>query len=136
VRRAAPETAHQLHQRFFAERFDIASGVLEFIQGEALDVERFGTKDWNPDLKRIQRCYESGALEPHLPARVRGRPGSMPLAIAKAIASEPTRYPSYLVTLANESCTRSIARKAKAVADVAEREGWFGEPLTPGLFES
>jgi hypothetical protein len=51
----------------------------------------------------------------------------MPLAIAKAIAGEPAKYPSYLVSLAEASCTRSISRRAKAVAEVARQEGWFGE---------
>jgi hypothetical protein len=134
--RAAPETAHQLHKKFFGDKLDNASGVLEFVQGEALDVERFGTKDWKPDLQRIQRCYEYGALEPHLPVLIRRKLGSMPLAIARAIASEPAKYPSYLVTLADDSCTRSMARGAKGVADIAKREGWFGEPVALGLFES
>jgi hypothetical protein len=134
--RAAPETAHQLHKKFFGDKLDNASGVLEFVQGEALDVERFGTKDWKPDLQRIQRCYEYGALEPHLPVLIRRKLGSMPLAIARAIASEPAKYPSYLVTLADDSCTRSMARRAKGVADIAKREGWFGEPVALGLFES
>jgi hypothetical protein len=133
--RAIPETAHQLHQRFFADQVDNDPTVLEFVQGEALDVERFGTKDWEPDLRRIQRCYESGALEPHrLTLRRRGS-GIMRSATAKAIAGEPAKYPSYLVSLADESCTRSVARGAKAVADVAIREGWFGEPVPLRLFE-
>jgi hypothetical protein len=136
--RATPETAHELHQRFFASNIDDDAAVLEFVQGEALDVERFGTRDWKPDLQRIQRCYEFGALEPRMPALIRRGRGSgiMPLAVAKAIASEPAKYPSYLVSLADESCTRSVARRAKTVADVAKREGWFGEPVAPTLFES
>lgn len=134
--RATPETAHQLHERFFADRVDDDPVALEFVQGEALDLERFGTKDWTPDLQRIQRCYESGVLEPYGLALRRRGSGIMPLAIAKAIASEPAKYPSYLVAFADASCTRSVARRAKAVADVAEREGWFGEPFTSWLFES
>jgi NACHT domain len=134
--RAAPETAHQLHQRFFASEVDDDPAVLEFVQGEALDVERFGTRYWKPDLQRIQRCYEFGALEPYMPALIRRRSGTMPLAVAKAIASDPSKYPSYLVSLADESCTRSVARRAKTVADVAKREGWFGELVTPRLFDS
>jgi len=134
--RAVPETAHQLHQRFFADQVDNDPAILEFVQSEALDVERFGTGDWEPDLQRIQRCYESGALEPYRLALRRRRAGIMRLAIAKAIAGEPAMYPSYLVSLADESCTRSVARRAKAVADIAIREGWFGEPVPLRLFES
>ena len=133
--RASPETAHQLHQRFFASEFEDDLDILEFVQGEALDIERFGTRDWKPDLQRIRRSYEFGVLEPYAPVLLRKRSGTMPLAVAKAIASEPAKYPSYLVSLADESCTRSVARRAKPVAEVAKREGWFGEPMTPSLFE-
>lgn len=134
--RADRATAHSLYEKYLIDVVTDDQIVLEGIQAEALDVGRIGSSEWSPDLVRIKQCYAAGALEPYIPFSRMGEQGSsLPLPIARAIAGEPTSFPGALVGLAEETCHREVARKAVAVADVAERQGWFGQPFKQSLFD-
>jgi hypothetical protein len=132
--RASSPTAHDLYTRFLKKPRLSDPVVLQFVQQEAFDVDRLGTKEWSPDLDRIEACYVSGVLEVHLPVhRYHGGEFVMPIPMAEKIASTPDRYPTSLLALAEEACRREVGRKSKAVADVADREGWFDTATTPRL---
>lgn len=133
--RAVPESAQKLYAKYFSGEFSEDPDVLDFVQAGALDLEGLGSREWRPDLARVRRCYKSGSLEPFRMELRRKRVRTLPIEIARAIAAEPSEYPSYLVSLAEESCSRNVTRRAKPVADVAEREGWFGGAVSGRLFE-
>ena len=119
-------------QAFFHKYFKEPSGndsvSVEFVLLQALDLPRFGTESWNPDLKSIQKCYALGqAFEPgmiHFPLR-QGESGQMPLELAQRIIKEADRYPAFMVTLSEERCRRAVASKIVPVVRVAERDRWF-----------
>jgi len=54
---------------------------------------------------------------------------------ARAIAEEPTLFPGALLGLAEDVCRQDVAKKAVPVAEVAERQGWFGQPVRRTLFD-
>lgn len=134
--RADPVTAHTLYVKFLKDGFFDDEIVLEQIQAEALDLTKIGTTEWSPDLDTVKRCYSVGTLEPHLPLqKLKGTEHLMALPIAEAIAKEAKAFPGTLLGLAEEVCQREMAKQAVPVAEVAERQGWFGQPFKRGLFD-
>ena len=59
----------------------------------------------------------------------------MPLNVAQSIAREAKDFPGTLLGLAEEVCRREMAKQALPVAEVAERQGWFGQPFKRTLFD-
>jgi hypothetical protein len=49
----------------------------------------------------------------------------IPLRTAEQIASEPDKYPSELVSLAEARCREVVASKIIPVGNIAKSEGWF-----------
>lgn len=133
--RASATTAHELYSKFLAGTHTAEEVVLEFVQQEALDVSRFGTREWSPDLNQIQECYESGAVGSGFALGLRTERRSMPIEIARRIAESPDRFPTTLLSVAEEVCRRRVARKAKPVVTIAEQEEWFGQSRTGRPFE-
>ncbi len=134
--RADAETAHALYRKRLRGTFMDDEIVLEQIQTEALDLERFGTAEWSPDLATVKQCYLLGTLEPHIPVhKLRNERYAMPLAIAEAIAEQPTMFPGSLLGLAEEALRRDVAGRAEPVTDIAERQGWFEQPSRRTLFD-
>ena len=94
----------------------------------ALDLPRFATDSWDPDLQLLQRCYQLGQTsEPrafYVPPVTR-ESKSIPIHIAKAILNESEKYPAFLVMLCEERCRLDVARGVTPVAHVATRDNWF-----------
>ena len=126
--RAAPATARRLYLKFLAGTSTTDEVVLEFVQREALDVVRFGTKEWSPDLNRIQECYASGAISLGHQIGFGSPRAAMPINVARAIAGSPDRFPTALLSIAEDVCRRQVAKTAKPVATIAEKEGWLSQP--------
>lgn len=117
--------------RKYLRSFDQADPiVLEFVFEEALDMKRFGKPSWNPDLEQVKKCYSNGlAFEPYNFTRQyfrREDPSSVPIEIAKHIASNPLSFPEFLLTYAEERCRQDVAAtEVLPVAHIAEKDGWF-----------
>lgn len=103
--------------------------VLELLAEEALDSKHFGKPSWNPDVERLQRCYEQGiAFEPYnfaLEHVRREDPTSVPVNVAKKIAEAPSSFPEFLLAYAEERCRQEVAATVIPVAAVADKEKWF-----------
>ena len=121
-------TTQAIYKKYLSASLDDDPVILDFAQAEALDLENFATAGWNPKLDLIRRSYDLGqASEPYMFHRfVRSdRANVMPLAIATQITQNPSLYPGYLVSLAEDRCKQAVASDIVPVADIAEREGWF-----------
>ncbi len=125
------KSAHLIYARYVKGTADEDPVALEVTQREALDLERFGTAEWKPNLELIRRCYGlGGVFEPfalYRHARVPSESTAVPLSIAREITRAPNHYPSFLVALAEERCREDVASRVVAVADVAKQEKWFAE---------
>ncbi len=134
--RADPETAHSLYLRFFKEGSFDDEIVLEHVQAEALDLTNIGTDNWMPDLATVKRCYSAGTLEPHFPPqKLKATEPLMPLSVAESIAKDAQKFPGTLLALAEEVCQWQMAKQAVPVAEIADRQGWFGQPSKGSLFD-
>jgi hypothetical protein len=103
--------------------------VLEFAQGEALDVENIGKPHWNPNLELVRKFYEIGqTFEPKAARRYRKWESGedIPLQLALQVTSNAAAYPGFLVSMAEDRCRQDIAHKIVPVADLAKGENWFG----------
>jgi hypothetical protein len=58
----------------------------------------------------------------------------MSMEVASVIAGSPNLYPTTLLEIAEDVCTRDVARKARPVVTVAEQDGWFGQQRQGKLF--
>jgi hypothetical protein len=116
----------ELFRRYFESFPNTDTATLEFIQREALDLQKLGTSSWKPNLKAIQKCYELGAEFPTL-ARRRESSGNrtMPADIATKIMESPDKYPGALVRFAEEYRRREVAKNIVPVIRIAERDRWF-----------
>lgn len=99
--------------------------VREFAFQYALDREQLGTAEWKPDLPTIRDCYLRGTRSAGLLIRQRGKPTSIPLNIANAIAKNPIEYPIALVAAAEERLREEVTKRIIPVAKVAESQRWF-----------
>ena len=128
-RRADPDSRRQIYRCYFNSATLKDSVVREFAQQEALDVERYGTEQWQPDLKLVRKCYELGeTVEPHAfyqAAYHRRETDSMPINVAREIAGSPEKYPGFLVAAAEERCRIDVSSRITPVADIAARDHWF-----------
>ena len=134
--RADAPTAHSLYIKHLRETLATDPIVLEQIQTEALDLENVGGQSWSPDLEKVKQCYAAGTLEPHIPAsKLMHQTDTLPLQMAQEIARQPTNFPAPLVGMAEETCRREAAANAQPLAEVADRQGWFGQPTNRRLFD-
>jgi hypothetical protein len=128
--RLKPSDAHVVFARFMAGRPTEDLHILQFTLNAALDIERFGTLKWSPDLDKIRECYSLGVVSE--PTRLRrahrasGEPGTMQIAVADKILAEPDRFPGFLVTEAEDRRRQEVAKNITPVATIAEQEDWFG----------
>jgi hypothetical protein len=118
------ESRHDIYKRYFENSSTTDGPSLEFIQREALDLRRFGTESWKPDLRALQRCFESNQVGLNIHQSLRTEP-MLPNDIAMKIMESPDRYAGLLVRLADETCRREVAKRVVPVNQVAERERWF-----------
>ncbi|MFI0817330.1 NACHT domain-containing protein [Streptomyces sp. NPDC021098] len=80
--------------------------------------------DWAAENERIKRAYRVGnAFLPHL--GYFRTSGSMPVEVARKIASNPVAYPIFLVRMAELSVKRGLAEKTVPLSKVAQEGGWF-----------
>jgi hypothetical protein len=100
--RCDSKVALSIHRKFLAPRLTDDPIILEFAQRDAVDLARFGTDAWSPNLALLRRCYQLGKeLDPFLSGRLaRGSETSLPINVASEIADDPAQYPAYLVSLA------------------------------------
>lgn len=125
--RGSAKTSRGLYVRCLEHLKSTDNDILEFMLNQAADAGRFGTEEWSPDLNNIRKCYSAGAGSSNLRiARTERR--AMPIEMASTIASCPNSYPTALLEIAIEVCTRAVASNARPVATVADDEGWFGQP--------
>lgn len=96
-----------------------------------LDAEKVDSARWSPQLSVIRQLYKTNV---GLPRRLRHRrqvrpkrENETPPVIARGILEEAASYPSTLLVVAEECCRDQLARRRKAVADIADAEGWFRE---------
>jgi hypothetical protein len=117
-----------IFQKWVANSAEEDPIILEFVQKEALDPNRFGRNDWSPNLEAIRRCYklgesgEFGALHRTVRHKVMG---GIPQHIAEIVTAEPMHYPGFLVAVAEEARRQLVASRVVPVAAVAERDRWF-----------
>lgn len=134
--RADALTAHSLYVKHLRETLASDEIVLEQIQTEALDLEHVGSPAWAPDLEKVKQCYAAGTWESHVPfSKLMHQNDILPLPMAQEIARQPTNFPAPLVGMAEETCRRHAAANAQPLAEVAERQGWFGQPIHRSLFD-
>lgn len=128
----APRADHvstQLLYKKYMQAWDESGSIAAELAAEvALDLPRFATDSWDPDLQLLQRSYRLGQTsEPrafYFPPVTR-ESKSIPIHIAKAILNESEKYPGFLVMLCDERCRLDVAAGVTAVAHVATRDGWF-----------
>jgi len=124
--RADEESRHQIFRKYLESSSGKDIETLELIAQEAEDRQRLGTSSWNPNLKAIQRCYESGysfgfsILEGNL-----HREQVMPGNIAARIMESADRYPGAWLRLAEDRCRREVAQNILPVTRISERDRWF-----------
>ena len=88
----------ELFRRYFENFPSTDSATLEFIQSEALDLQKLETQSWSPNLKAVQRCYELGVVFQTLAHHwVSSGNRTMPADIATKIMESPDKYPGALV---------------------------------------
>jgi hypothetical protein len=126
--RARREEREAFYLKYFQNYCGTDVIILEFCQNEALDHSNFRKPSWNPNLDLIARSYAAGAIsDPYVfhrhPLHRNIRP--FPIAAAEKIASNPDKYPNYLVTYAEATCKEMVASKIISVGTIAEKDGWF-----------
>ncbi len=117
-----------LFERFVKGAVSEDPVVLELAERQSLDLPHVGTKEWSPDLDTLHRLYSRNIVSEPLGFRKRRHlrePDSMDLGIAETILENPSAFPGYLVSSAEESYRASVASRVTPVATVAEAEKWF-----------
>ncbi|WP_157855779.1 NACHT domain-containing protein [Streptomyces aureocirculatus] len=100
--------------------------VHEAISDCAIGKIRSGQAEWGVEIDRIKRAYRvTGRSMTHL-GYIRS-PESMPMDVARKIASNAASYPIFLVRVAELSMRRALAEKTVPLSKVAESGGWFEE---------
>lgn len=126
--RMTDDGTRDLYRRYFQGPIPNDGAILEFIETNALDIERHGTEEWEPNLAVIEECYRLGSfVEPHFrrfAAHLERGPG-MPYRVAEKIASQPAEYPTFLVGLAEARCREEVAKEVKGVGSTAHNEECF-----------
>jgi hypothetical protein len=126
--RARREERHAFYLKYFQNYCGTDIITLEFCQIEALDYLNFRKPSWNPNLDLIARSYAAGAIsDPYIFHRhpMHRIIRSFPITAADKIASNPDKYPNYLVTHAEATCKEIVASRIIPVGTIAEKEGWF-----------
>jgi hypothetical protein len=126
--RADQGSRDQIFKRYFASSQETERATLEFIQQQAMDGQRFGTPDWDPNLKAIRRCFEAGSVFPMLRPHSHSRAsyGDMvPMNLASTIMDAADKYPGVFVRAAEERCRTEVAKTILPVMRIAERDRWF-----------
>lgn len=126
--RARREEREAFYLKYFQNYCGTDNITLEFCQNEALDHSNFRKPSWNPNLDLIARSYAAGVIsDPYVfhrhPLHRSMRP--FPIAAAEKIASNPDKYPNYLVTYAEATCKEMVASRIISVGSIAEKDGWF-----------
>jgi len=121
------ESRHKIFRRYFENSSNTELATLEFVQREALDLQRLGTASWNPNLRAIQRCYELGQVFPPLMSHRSPPKNGVPISgtVAAKVMESQDKYPGVLVRLAEERCRAEVATGIVPVSRIAERDRWF-----------
>jgi hypothetical protein len=121
----------QIFRKFLRNRLDKNSEALEFATRAALDMKHFGADAWKPNLDVIKQAYVMGESSPtwwyELDAEKVGKAKVMPLAFASKVVNSPGDYPNFLIALAVQRCRAEVAKGTVPVANIAERDHWFGD---------
>jgi hypothetical protein len=124
--RASGTTITEMARKFRAIAMNEERMLGDSIIVDALDAKRFGLKTWKPDLPTIRECYEAGYLGRTAPLRSPGRlRRGFQWPLLAGILNEPYRYPTVLISAAEEAYRLATAAKMKPVAQVASEDGWF-----------
>jgi hypothetical protein len=125
--RTSPTGAHAIYERYLKETPLEDPVIRTFTYTEALDMDRFGSVEWKPNLNQVEQCYRAGEnFEPfyHNYASVSDE-SAMPLSIAIEVSKRATSFPSFLVATAQERLRADVKGRVVPVAQTAEQEKWF-----------
>ncbi|MBU0946890.1 MAG: NACHT domain-containing protein [Proteobacteria bacterium] len=126
--RAKKEAKEFFYHNYF-ENYEGADHItLEFCQNVILDRSKVRRLSWNPNLELIAKSYAEGIVS--FPVTFHhyfqyNDAQSLPKDVAQKIASNPDKYPCYLVTQAETTCKDIVSSNIIPVGTVAEKEGWF-----------
>ena len=125
--RARQEDRHAFYRRYLSGYAGKDRIILEFCQEEALDIANLNKPSWNPNLKLIAKSYAEGVIsDRHVFRRFGQRHLKLaPITIAKKIAENAAKYPSYLVEYAEAACRENVASRIVPVGKIASRDRWF-----------
>jgi hypothetical protein len=114
--------------------------TLEFCQSHVIWALSSEDKACAKQLTLIEKAYMAGISSAmtdfrmfltdspigfRAPSQTEGSRATLNLSVAKTILSKPDRYPRALVMVAEARCREAAGTKIRAVAKVAESEGWF-----------
>jgi hypothetical protein len=126
--RVNDRSCQTLFDRYLRDYDGSDKAILEFRQRMAYRSAKQDPKTWSQWLPMIAASYAKGAISDHYFAYRYARltdAERLPSNVAEGIVQEAGRYPTDLVSLADESCRQRVASKLTPVGIVAANEGWF-----------
>jgi hypothetical protein len=133
--RMKPDAAEEIYRRYLTSYSGKNPTMLAFCEGSALQLAHDHPDYWPQALALVLRKYKLRLSNDEYFWMARGEflPDGLPSEVAQQIASEPRKYPRFLVYLAEGRCQLDVETKLPSIADVAEADGWFARPLSSRL---
>ena len=122
------KNAHKLYLRYLTDYMGPDTRVLEFCQNNALNLLGSNQVSWQATLNAIAKSYQKGAISERYAARIFARRTTqeqLPEDIAKEVLSNPSLYPSFLVSAAEAQYRNLVASRIVPVGKIAEQDKWF-----------
>jgi hypothetical protein len=102
--------------------------VWSFCQSSAVTLAVEGSDNWDNALDVIRRSYAHGlSYVAEVPSRLHRASGFLPLETAETICNDPDAFPLDILAHAQDRKKAAVGENLLAVANVAEREGWFDQ---------
>lgn len=126
--RSKPKTRELLYLKYLKNYDGSDALILKFCQEISLEFLSTDYSAWGEVRDVIQRSYSKGVVfEPYafhrLSREVAGH--SIPEEIASEIASQPDKYPGFLVAIAEMKIKLKVAHSVVPVGDTAIQDKWF-----------